>query len=250
MVGSDIVVCIGTKNRKKTRTYKLFEGLFPVHHFIEPQEYKEYEVPNKVSIDKNDQGISYMRNYVMDWSKNNNYKWVIISDDDIQNFGIVKDGKSITTGAEIWEDIYLKAQKLPFELYGINYCQFAWSEKNRYSINSKFVDCCVMLDLENISWDFGDWKLKSDRNFTLKTIKNGHGVMRFNKYWFRCPNVGSNKGGLFDLYKNKTDAVYAERLHKEWRPYTRLIKKSGRIDTKVDIKGIANYYNKKVNEIA
>ena len=43
-MNKDVVVCIGSKGRPKTKTYKLFDGLFEVYHFIEPQDFDKYDV--------------------------------------------------------------------------------------------------------------------------------------------------------------------------------------------------------------
>ena len=65
------MICyIPSKGRKDTKTYKLFlEAGIEVRHFIEPQEIELYNVPNKVSIEQNDQGIAYVRNYMLDYAK-------------------------------------------------------------------------------------------------------------------------------------------------------------------------------------
>ncbi|QDP52027.1 MAG: putative beta-glucosyl-HMC-alpha-glucosyl-transferase [Prokaryotic dsDNA virus sp.] len=248
-MNKEVIVCIGSKGRPKTKTYKLFEKLYKVYHFIEPQEFKKYDVPNMVNIKENDRGVSYMRNFVLKWCKKKKIKWIILADDDIVSFGKVINGKTKKTDASIWEDIYKKAKRLPFELVGINYRQYAWSEKNRISINTKFPDVCVLINIDALTWDFGDWLLKVDRNFTLETIKNGYGTMRFNHFFFSCPDVGTNEGGLQDLYKKQIDKEYAIKLAEKWKPHTKLIKKGKRIDTKVDIKAVAKQYGKKINEI-
>ena len=53
------MICyIPTKGRVNTKTYKLFEEVgIKVYHFIEPKEIDDYNVPNKVSIEKNDKEI-------------------------------------------------------------------------------------------------------------------------------------------------------------------------------------------------
>ena len=68
-MNKEVIVCIGSKGRPKTKTYKLFEKLYKVYHFIEPQEFKKYDVPNMVNIKENDRGVSYMRNFVLKWCK-------------------------------------------------------------------------------------------------------------------------------------------------------------------------------------
>ena len=132
------MICfIPTKGRLNTKTYKLFEDVgIEVKHFIEPQEIKKYKVPNKVSILENDKGIGYVRNFMLNYARENNHEWVLICDDDVTSFGIYN-GKTVKKTAGIWNDILEKAKKLPFELIGINYTQHAWHEKTSYSINKK-----------------------------------------------------------------------------------------------------------------
>jgi len=240
------MICyIPSKGRPKTKTYKLFqEAGIDVIHFLEPQDYNNYNVSKKVNIEKDNKGITYVRNFMLDYAKNNGEEWVIFCDDDVTSFGVYK-GRTIKKDASIWNDILDKAKKLPFELIGINYTQHAWHEKKSYSINKKFAEVCVLMNVKKIKWKYED-ETKEDRDFQLETIKNGYGVLRFNHYWFSCPNVGSNKGGLFDLYKQKRDKVWAENLVKKWYPYARIVIKNERVDAKIDIKGFAKSLNKDV----
>lgn len=240
------MICfIPTKSRPQTKTYKLFENVgIKVMHFIEPQEINYYKVPNKISILENNKGIAYVRNFMLNYARENNYEWILVCDDDVNSFGIYN-GKTIKKDASIWYDIYKKAQKLPYELVGINYAQHAWHEKKSYSINKKFAEVCVLINISKIKWNYrAEYNTKEDRDFALQTIKNGNGVLKFNHYWFSCPDVGSNIGGLQDEYKNKKDEESAKKMCYEWHPYISLKKKGSRIDMKTDIKSLALNYNK------
>ncbi|QDP51100.1 MAG: putative beta-glucosyl-HMC-alpha-glucosyl-transferase [Prokaryotic dsDNA virus sp.] len=238
------MICyIPTKGRFNTKTYKLFNDVgIEVIHFVEPQEFEEYDVPNKVNIKENDKGVTYVRNFMLNYAKENNEEWVIFSDDDVSSFGIYN-GKTVKKDASIWFDILERAKKLPFELIGINYTQHAWHEKTSYSVNRKFAEVCVLMNVKKIDWKYEE-NTKEDRDFQLQTIKNGNGVLRFNHFWFSCPNVGSNEGGLFELYQNKRDIEWAKNITKKWHPYAKLVNKKGRIDARIDIKGFAKSLNK------
>jgi hypothetical protein len=242
-----LIAYIPSKGRPATKTFSLFEKVgIPVLHFIEPQEYKTYDVPNKVSIEKNDQGISYVRNYMLNHARKNKHEWVIFCDDDVTSFGIYN-GKTVKKDAGIWYDIHKKAVQLPFEIVGINYTQHAWHEKTAYSINKKFAEVCVLMNVGKIKWDYRpQFDLKEDRDFALQTIKNGNGILRFNHYWFSCPDVGSNAGGLQDKYKAKKDEETAQKMAVEWNPHITLKRKGSRIDMKTDIKGLALKYGKQI----
>jgi hypothetical protein len=240
------MICfIPTKNRLNTKTYKLFQEVgIEVRHFIEPQEIDTYNVPNKISILQNDKGIGYVRNFMLEYAKKNNYEWVLFCDDDVSSFGIYN-GKTIKQDASIWFKILDKAKKLPFELIGINYTQHAWHEKTSYSINKKFVEVCILINILKINWSYrSEFNLKEDRDFALQTIKLGNGILRFNHFWFSCPDVGSNSGGLQDMYKAKKDEESAKKMCYEWHPFITLKNKGTRIDMKTDIKGLAENYKK------
>ena len=207
------MICfIPTKGRLNTKTYKLFQDVgIEVKHFIEPQEIEKYQVPNKISILENDKGIGYVRNFMLNYARQNNYDWVLICDDDVTSFGIYS-GKTIKQDASIWFNILEKAKKLPFEVVGINYRQYAWNEKTSYSINKKSAEVCVLMNVSKIKWNYRpEFNLKEDRDFALQTIKNGHGVLRFNHFWFSCPDVGLNIGGLQNEYKAKKDEESAKK---------------------------------------
>lgn len=240
------MICfIPSKNRPQTKTYKLFNDVgIQVYHFIEPQEYDNYNVPNKVSILENNKGVSYVRNFMLDYAKQNNIDWFLMCDDDVTSFGIYN-GKTIKKDAGIWFDIFEKAKKLPFEIVGINYTQHAWHEKTSYSINKKFAEVCVLINAKKINWTYRN-NTKEDRDFALQTIKNGNGILRFNHYWFACPNVGSNSGGLQDLYKAKKDELWAKDIVINWHPFAKLVNKNNRIDAKINIKELALFYKKVV----
>jgi hypothetical protein len=240
------MICyIPTKGRLKTKTYKLFQDVgIDVVHFIEPCEIDLYSVPNKISIEQSGKGIGYVRNFMLNHAKQNNHKWVVFCDDDVTSFGIYN-GKTVKQDAGIWIKIKQKAEKLPFELIGINYTQHAWHEKTSYSINKKFAEVCVLMNVEKIKWSYRpEFNLKEDRDFALQTIKKGNGILRFNHYWFSCPDVGKNKGGLHDMYKSKKDEESAIKMSKEWHPFVSIKRKGSRVDMKTEIRKMAEFYQK------
>lgn len=242
-----MICLIPTKGRPTTKTYKLFQEVgIEVYHFIEPQEMDIYDVPNKISIKENNKGIGYVRNFMLEFARYNSFEWVLICDDDVTSFGIYN-GKTVKKDASIWFDILEKANKLPFELIGINYTQHAWHEKTKYSINKKFAEVCVLMNVPKIKWNYRpEFNLKEDRDFALQTIKNGNGILRFNHFWFACPDVGSNFGGLQNEYKLKKDEDSARKMCMEWNPFVTLQRKGNRIDMKTDIKSLALHYKKSV----
>lgn len=242
-----MICCIPTKSRPTTKTYQLFEKVgIPVYHFIEPSQMNDYAIPNKIPIQQNNQGIAYVRNFILQWAKQHNHQWIIMCDDDVTEFGIAVNNKCVSKGADIWFDLKSKAEKLPFEIYGLNYRQHAWHETKPYSINKSFIEVCVLMNTKKIKWEYRkEYNLKEDRDFVLQTIKNGNGVVKFHKHYYNTPAVGG-QGGLYDEYKAKKDEESARKMCYEWSPFITLKQRGGRIDINTDIKGLAAQYNKVV----
>lgn len=170
-----MIAYIPTKGRYNTSTYKLFqEAGIQFLHFIEPNEVDKYNVPNKVDVQNNDQGIAYVRNFMLQHAKQNGHDWIIMCDDDVTDFGYAKNNKCITHNATIWHEVKKRAERLPFNIYGLNYRQHAWHEKNEYRINSSFVEVCVLINVQSIKWKYrSEYNMKEDRDFILQSIKYG-----------------------------------------------------------------------------
>jgi hypothetical protein len=241
-----MICCIPSKGRPSTTTHKLFDSAgIQCFHFVEPQDFDAYSgKPNVINIGQNNSGVSFVRNYIFKWAKQNKFNWIIICDDDVTSFGYY-DTKNYSCDASIWKEIMEKAKNLPFEIVGINYRQHAWHEKNNYSINKKFAEVCAAFNVSRIKWEYKP-DTKEDRDFALQTIKNGNGILRFNKYFFNCPDVGTNSGGLYELYKQKRDSIWAAKLVQEWAPFAKIVHKNGRIDAKIEIAEFAKHHGKVV----
>jgi hypothetical protein len=243
-----MICCVASKGRPDTRTHKLF-GVAGIEtfHFVEPKEISIYQTqPNVINIKKNDGGLPYARNFILDWATERKHDWILVCDDDVTGFGFY-DGRNNKRGAGIWHEILPKVEPMPFEMVGINYRQHAWHEKTSVSINKKFADVCVAFKVSKINWRYNEkLRMKSDRDFLLRTIRNGFGTIRFNKYYFDAPVVGANEGGLQKEYAAGEDARWAVELVEAWHPYAKLTRKSGRVDAKVDIPALARSHGKAV----
>jgi len=240
-----MICCIPSKGRPNTKTHELFKAAgIEVYHFIEPQELSVYNhLSNVVNIEENNRGVAYVRNFILDWARENHHEWIVTCDDDINSFGLY-DGKNNRRDGGIWLEILKKVQSLPFELVGINKRMHAWHEKNFYTINRNFAEGCVLQNAPKIKWKYKEGT-KEDRDFFLQTIQKGYGSIRFGKYFFDTPVVGSNKGGLNEEYSHKKDTDWAIKIVQDWHPYAKLMKtKSGRVDAKIDIKAFSKANSK------
>lgn len=241
-----MIACIPTKGRYNTTTYKLFQDVgIQFLHFIEPEQYDTYKVPNKIDIEKNNQGIAYVRNFIIEYAKIKGHRWIIMCDDDITDFGVAIEKKCYTKDASIWNYVYDKAQQLPFSMYGLNYRQHAWERDGLYRINTRMIEVSVLLDLHKINWKYRpEFNLKEDRDFVLQSIKHSAGCIKFTKLFYNTPALGKSAGGLANEYAEKKHHIAAKRLCAEWHPHTKIINKIGDIDVKVDMRNLAKYYNR------
>jgi hypothetical protein len=239
------MICfIPTKGRLNTKTYKLFEDVgINVFHFIEPQEIEQYQVPNKISILENNKGIGYVRNFMLNYAKEKNIHIFIMCDDDINSFGKVIDGKCVKTDASVFFEMLPIIEKMNFELYGMSFRQFAWSEKNKYSINSKVFTACTIIKPKKIKWKYPD-NFKEDICFLFETIKNGNGIFKFNHYFFNCPPVGSNKGGCYEGYQNHNHINAIKIIIKKYNGFVEIVKKKNTHDLKWNFKKWALLHKK------
>lgn len=246
-----MIVCIPSRGRPKTKTYKLFEGNnVDVYHFVEPQEvelYESNEVPNVINIGATNRGISYVRNFILDFAKAKGTEWIMMCDDDVTRFDIYKNKKNYKlTFSELLPYIH-KAFKLPFEMVGFNYKQYIWVADSTYSVNTRTVEQCVLLNVKKIWWRYRpEFDLKEDRDFALQTIKNGNGIFRWNRIGVQSPDIGTNAGGLNDDYAQKRDQKSALRMVQEWHPFCELKKKKDRWDIKMKLKDLAIHHKKQV----
>lgn len=237
-----MIIAIASKGRPHTKSYLLYQGTgIPFFHFVEPQDeeaYRKAGVPGLIVIDRNNQGLFYVRNFIIDWCRKNNHDWVWMNDDDVKNFGIASRGKTITQTAEVLIDIYKSVEPFKYPANGLNYCQHAWSycKRPRFFVNKRPPDVCSLYYVPAIKWLFRqEMGTKCDRDFYMQCIQGGKGLIVSVHHWFACPDVGSNAGGLNAEYASKRDDKYAEVFCNAWTPYADLINKNGRVDVKLKI---------------
>lgn len=248
-----MLVCIPSKGRPGTLLPSKLQGL-PYLVFVEPQDQAPYQaagISNLHALPANNQGISFVRNYILDYARNHNHDWVWMIDDDVSNFGIADSGKVTTKSAQtVLEGFQTIASRYQFPVNGINYRQYAWACSKagaRYRINVKTAEVCTLLFVPKITWKYRSrFNLKEDRDFCLQAVKHSSGIFFDSYSCFNCPNVGTNSGGLHSEYALKQDHEAAVRFAREWHPYVSVVKKAGRVDAKLDVKALALSLNRQV----
>lgn len=232
-----MIICIPTKGRPRTKTYKLFEASgFTVYHFIEPQDFDSYKVPNKVNIGANDRGMSWVRNFINRWARENGHKFICVSDDDIQHFGKGQGDRAVRLpNADALIKPFELFEKSDFAIGGINQRQFVWSETKQYKINHGKMDSFHILNLDKATWEYHDGG-KQDRDYIMQCLDNRENFVYFCKVYLSAPAVGSNEGGCHEYYKNGKDKDAVDALCKRWGKYAKRIEQYGRVDIKLDYK--------------
>lgn len=235
-----MIIVIATKARPFTKSYKHYEKFnIPVYHFVEPQDedsYRSAKVPGIVVLPENNRGLWYVRNFILEWARDNNHDWIWMNDDDIKNFGIASKGKTITQTAQVLIDVFKAVEPHQYPGNGLNYCQHAWSycKRPRYFVNKRPPDVCSLYYVPAIRWEFKEeMNTKVDRDFYMQCIQYGKGLIVSTHHWFACPDVGTNAGGLNAEYASKRDSDAAVVLRDAWAPYSELIKKGDRVDCKL-----------------
>lgn len=210
---------------------------------IEPQDRLLYEKKigkgRLIVLPKNDQGIAYARQFILDYARSQKEIWYWMLDDDIVAFYRTKNAKLLPDSAE---SILIEAEKLILghSFIGqasLEYSQFAWSQTK----SCRFYGYCdVAVAINTTLTPMVNYRtemnLKEDRDFTLQVLAGGARTMRCSMLSFKAPKNGSNKGGLFDVYaKRGREESAVDKMCIAWPGIvTKHVKPDGRVDCKIN----------------
>lgn len=237
-------IAVPSKNRSDSKLLvRLFAEGLPLRIFVEPQEanlYREKYPGLVIQLEKDDQGLAYVRNAILQYGRSSGTAKLWMLDDDIQKFHIARPAGFMETTAEE----ALSMAEIGLEGYtqgALEYGQFAWSHYPGDYSEGSYCDVCVLIDVEQTR-DLryrDEVNLKEDRDFTLQVLASGGRTRRVSYIGFSCPENGSNKGGLYEQYKAGKERQAAERLAELW-PHCVTVqkKKSGRWDAKIDWRNV------------
>lgn len=223
----------------------------PITVVVEPQESeiyaKEYMNYNILVLEKNDQGITYVRNEIKEYAEKMGLHKFWMMDDDINGFFFREGNKMIKSTAEL---VLLDAQdhleKIPnLGIGALEYQQLAWSATKEYAMNS-YCDVCVLIDNERTAGQRYRPYLegKEDRDFAMQTIAAGMQTARTTLYAFSAPKNGSNAGGLKETFYDKDgrEAECSRRMIEVWGNHICQLKSKpdGRPDVRIKWKLIGS----------
>jgi len=237
-----IPIFIPTKGRyENCKTASLLKDEKNVYLVVEPKEEKNYKNGNYkgqiIVLPFNDKGITYVRNFILNYCFYNKIEWFWMMDDDINNF-YTREGTKLTKK----NNAFRNAEQFICEntaQISLEYQQFAWSATKNFVQNS-YNDVCVCINsfkAKKTQTQYREYvSLKEDRDFTMQLIKNNFLVKRVTTCAFSAPKNGSNKGGLKQIYDQKgREETASKRMVEIWgdRICRFLVKKDGRPDVKI-----------------
>lgn len=203
-------------------------------------------------MQENNRGIAYARNFILDMARESGVYWFWMLDDDVSRFVVGRDKKNHQLPINV---ALMECQKIlggiartmpTLVQAALEYQQFTWSAagNKQYRLNG-YCDVCVAMNAKVIPPTAryrGFVNLKEDRDFTLQLLSDGYRTCRFSQIGFAAPKNGTNKGGLYDVYKNGTEATASRRMVEVWGDdiCKTEIKPDGRPDVKINWKMFKN----------
>ena len=235
---NDIGIFIPTKGRlNKQDTYCILKNLnLNPTLVIEPQEEDEAIEKNYnfITLPENNKGISYSRNYILDFVRKYNYEYICMIDDDINRFGYIKDKKRIKDNNAFLDALkYFKEVKTCGTM---QYTQFAWCQPKSIVYN-KALEVVMFLYMPQLKNIYFEEDTIEDRDFSLDLILN-HNIttFRLNHLYFQCPSIGTNKGGIDSDSRFAKQVNWSLKMEKKWGSNIceYVIKKNGVPDIKIN----------------
>lgn len=216
----------------------------PVTVFVEPQEVdnykKNYPQFEYVVLPESNKGITFVRNYMKEYAQNLGYEnyWQI--DDDITNLYYRTGKKLINANFSVLFNSEQQFIEAGVALGALEFRPFAWSATTDLLFGS-YCNAVVFVNLKLIPdiWyrDFG----KEDIDFAMQVIRKRLKTARTTLYAFATPPLGSNAGGLKEIYYDLgSDARCVDTMIETWGSHIckKIVKPSGRVDVKVNWKNI------------
>lgn len=196
---------------------------------VEPQDYEDYlqHYPDHqiIRLEKNNQGIFYVRNKCKEHSKATGaaYHWQI--DDNIKDFCIRKNDK--TVGQDVTNILssveYVMTQFTNVGISGLTHTAFAFSKKTHLSINRQAYSCVL------VNNELGDlyWRdnVVEDTDYSLQVLSSGYCTLIFNKLMIAKGAASKNSGGNSNSDEWRMNRAVG--LQKKWPDTFKIKKRSG-----------------------
>jgi hypothetical protein len=200
-------IYIPTKGRPdKCHTAQNFQKhQIPFKLVVEPQDLESYKehYPDfyLVSLDKNDQGIAYARNFIKKLSQSNKdtYHWQI--DDNIRHVKEQIDGKYISIDPAIgFEKIQSHVEQFTnIGAAGMSHLAFAFSKEEDIQINQQVYSCVLFKNDNTLEWRKD---CVEDTDYSVQLLMAGFCTLLFTR-------IGIDKVHSLSMSGGNTDSEYA-----------------------------------------
>ena len=236
-------IYVPSKNRVSNATLLKFasDNNVVLNVVIEPQDeirYKKiYPNFNFIILPKNDGGITYVRNFIKEYTSSKGLKSYWQLDDDITGLFIRQNTRLLRGNFDVLQYAEEQFVKNNIALGALEYRQFAWSATKELIENS-FCDSCVWVNnVATVDIQYREYvEGKEDRDFAMQVIKSGQKTARTTLYAFSAPPNGSNAGGLKEIfYDVNKEQVCVQRMVEIWgdKICVPITKDNGRNDVKI-----------------
>jgi len=236
-------ILVPSKGRAATATTpKILDGQCTL--FVEPQDRAEYVARWQntaiVELPANDQGIVYVRQYMLEWARKKGLAWIWVLDDNLRGLGRVKNRRIQKGDAKtiLWEAEAAQTFAARVGLIGLQYQQYAWATTRLYDFN-RLTACCILIRTDTgINYRYGT-DTKEDVDFCLLHLTQGWASVLWSSLAMCKPVIaGRKRGGLEQAYRAGEDIAASRHLVSLWPGICRLARKRGRLDIRVNWKVI------------
>ena len=193
---------------------------------VEPQDYLKYSKvfgkKNLIKLPKNDQGMWYVRNFILKLSRSRNEKahWQI--DDDIKYFAIRKDGKNTrsNTGTVLSEVEKILDAHTNIKAIGTRLAAFAFSYESFLSVNTQIWASWLVDNDVDAKFKKGTVE---DLDFFIQIMHKGGVVVAANRYIHDTFPHNAKPGGLTVENPDKDPRIQRQlTVRKDWPQYLRI----------------------------
>jgi hypothetical protein len=215
---------------------------------VEPEELEAYQEAMKgfgvefLVLPASNQGIAFVRNFILDYAQTHNVPSYWMLDDDIKEFKQYINGKPHKIdGLKALDQAKFALSAVPNLAQGaLEYDQYAWSAKNSVRLYG-YCDVAVLIYPQRVGAIRyrPEVNLKEDRDFTMQLLHAGKPTARASQISFRAPKNGSNKGGLYDVYREGREKAASDRMIALWPDYCSISPKKDRHDVSIDWRKLA-----------
>ena len=211
---------LSRKRVDKQHTAKLLDDAkLPYKICVEPQEYDTYcaafGTEKILSLDQNNQGIAYARNWAKQYSKKHGEDWHWNLDDDIRHVYICVKGKNVKQSAKV---VLGRIQLLVGKYDNVALSGLASSAFNRYEkkpvLVNRFCYSFMLVIFEDFAWRH---ITVADLDYNLQVLTAGHCTMAFKVFSFAFSPQQLVSGGLTDIRTDEVREKWVYQILRDWQ---------------------------------